>query len=155
MAESLSFDTGLKEYDINGVATVRFNPSDANFVERLYSAFTELDKRQDEFEQRVKEIGDDGEKMFAYARERDTEMRETIDDVFGQPGLSDLLFADMNCYALAPDGTPVWIGLFMAVVSVVDKAFRSGKAANDPRVLEYNKKHAELLEKYRAATTKH
>lgn len=155
MAESLSFDTGVKEYDINGVATVRFNPTDANFTDRLYQAFTDLKDRQEEFEQRVSEIGEDGEELFKYAHERDAEMREIIDTVFNQKGLADSLFENMNCYALSEDGTPVWIGLFMSVVNVVDVAMRKSRSANDPRLREYDAKHAELLKKYREATTKH
>lgn len=154
MAEILSFDTGIKEYDINGVATVRFNPTDANFTDRLYKSFNDLKDRQDEFEQRVADIGDDGEEMFRYAHERDVEMREIIDTVFDCPGLADKLFENMNCYALADDGTPVWIGLFMSVVNVVDIAMRKSRKANDPRLREYDEKHAELLKKYREATTK-
>ena len=47
--KELNFDTGLVTYDLNGKAEVTFNPSDSNFVERLYSAFEDLDKKQGNF----------------------------------------------------------------------------------------------------------
>ncbi len=109
MAKKLSFDTGVVEYDINGTAKVRFNPTDATFVERLYNTFTELESKQEEFQARIDEIGDDGERMFAYAGERDREMRGLIDGLLGE-GTADALLPNMNCYALA-DGLPVWINL--------------------------------------------
>ena len=45
----LSFDTGIKTSEINGGKTVRFNPTDSFFVERLFDTFTDLDKKQEEY----------------------------------------------------------------------------------------------------------
>ena len=50
MAKALNFDTGVSEYDINGTAKVRFNPTDAEFVERLYNTFKTLEEQQDELQ---------------------------------------------------------------------------------------------------------
>ena len=152
MAKIISFGDGLVEYEINGAATVRFNPTDAAFTERLYRAFSDLDARQDEFQRTVEEIGDDGERMFAYAKERDAEMRGIIDGLLGD-GVSDALFGDMNCYALA-DGLPVWINLMFAVAGEVDSAYDDERSKADPRVREYKARHEELLKKYRKATSK-
>ena len=43
--KELNFDSGLVTYSLNGKCEVSFNPTDSNFVERLYSAFEELDKK--------------------------------------------------------------------------------------------------------------
>ena len=43
--KELSFDSGLVTYSLNNRCEVTFNPTDSNFVQRLYSAFEELDKR--------------------------------------------------------------------------------------------------------------
>ena len=146
-SKSLSFDTGVVEYEINGMATARFNPTDAAFAERLYDAFTELDARQDEFEKRVTEIGEDGEAMFAYAKERDEEMRGIIDGLLGE-GVADALFPDMNCYALA-DGLPVWINLMLAVADEVATAYEGERGKGDPRLKAYDGKYHDLLKKYK------
>ena len=146
-SKSLSFDTGVVEYEINGMATARFNPTDAAFAERLYDAFTELDARQDEFEKRVAEIGEDGEAMFAYAKERDEEMRGIIDGLLGE-GVADALFPDMNCYALA-DGLPVWINLMLAVADEVATAYEGERGKGDPRLKAYDGKYHDLLKKYK------
>lgn len=147
MAKSLSFDTGVVEYDVNGMAKVRFNPTDSAFVERLWKAVTDLEARQGEFQEKVDEIGGDGERMFAYAGERDAEMRGVIDGLLGE-GVSDALFPDMNCYALA-DGLPVWVNLMLAVAEEIDAAFAEQRKKGDPRAKAYNEKYADMMAKYK------
>lgn len=147
MAKTLNFDTGLVEYSINGAVTVRFNPADSKFTERLYETFTNLDARQDEFQKRVDEIGDDGDAMFAYANERDAEMRGCIDGLLGE-GVANALFPDMNCYALA-DGLPVWMNLMFALAEEVERAFTAQRKRSDPRLKAYNKKYSAMAAKYK------
>lgn len=147
MGKSLQFDTGLVEYDINGMATVRFNPTDADFVKRLYKTFTDLDARQEEFQAKVKEIGEDGDAMFAYADERDKEMRGIIDNLLGD-GVADALFPNMNCYALA-DGLPVWINLMFAIADEIQAAYDTQQKRSDPRIAGYNKKYGAMMKKYK------
>lgn len=149
MAKSLTFADSKREYDLNGKVTVRFNPTDADFMERLYRTFTDLDARQEEFQKHVEEIGDDGDKMFAYAKERDKEMRGKIDDLLGE-GVSDALFDHMNCYALA-DGLPVWMNLLFAIAEEIEKAYAVERKKADPRMRAYTKKYANIAKKYQTA----
>lgn len=147
MARELNFDTGVVEYGINGDVKVRFNPTDTAFVERLYRVFDDLAGKQDEFQARIDEIGDDGAAMFAYASERDREMRGLIDGLFGE-GVADALFADMNCYALA-DGLPVWVNLMFAVAEEIEAAYGAEQKRSDPRIRHYNKKYEAMRKKYK------
>ena len=48
--KQLQFSTGLEEYSLNGRVTVRFNPTDASFLERLAELFSRLDALQEEVE---------------------------------------------------------------------------------------------------------
>lgn len=147
MAKTLSFDTGLVEYEINGAATARFNPTDSNFVERLWKCFTDLESHQDEFQKKVDEIGEDGQRMFAYAKERDAEMRSIIDSLLGE-GVADALFPSMNCYALA-DGLPAWMNLMFSIADEIQSAYdKQGKRA-DPRINGYSKKYQSMMRKYK------
>lgn len=152
MSKALNFDTGIVDYEVNGTTHIRFNPTDIAFTERLYNAFMALDERQDEFERRVREIGEDKEEMFEYAKERDAEMREIIDGLFGK-GKSDGLFPNMNCYALA-DGMPMWINFLFAVAVEIRDSFTEEQRKADPRLRKFSDKNEELLAKYRKATTK-
>ena len=147
MAKTLTFETGVVEYDVNGMAKVRFNPTDSAFVERLYKAMTDLEARQGEFQEKVDDIGGDGGKMFAYASERDAEMRAIIDGLLGD-GVADALFPGMNCYALA-DGMPVWINLMLAIAEEVESAFSEQRKKGDPRARAYNQKYAAMMAKYK------
>ena len=40
--KQLQFSDGLEEYSLNGRVTVRFNPTDASFLERLAELFSLL-----------------------------------------------------------------------------------------------------------------
>ena len=151
MAKALSFDIGVVDYTVNDTAHIRFNPADIAFVERFYDAMMTLDGRQEEFQRRVDEIGDDSAEMFAYARERDGEIRELIDELF-EPGVSDALFPDINVYAMA-NGMPVWINFMFAIAEEVRDAFTEEQKKSDPRLKQFDSKHEELLRKYRKATS--
>lgn len=147
MAKILNFDTGIEEFVINDKATVYFNPTDVVFVEKLYDAFTGLESKQDEFQKRIEEIGSDGEQMFAYASERDHEMRSIIDDLLGD-GIADTLFPNMNCYALA-NGLPVWMNLMFAIAETIEAGFTSEQKKSDPRLKKFSKKYNGMITKYK------
>lgn len=152
MSKALNFDTGLIDYEVNGSAHIRFNPTDVSFVEKFYNTFDQLDDRQEEFQQRIEEVQGDKEQFFAYAHERDEEMRGMVDGLFGE-GVADAIFPDMSSYALA-DGMPLWINFFFAVAVEIRDAFDEEGRKADPRMRQFDAKHQELLAKYKKATTK-
>ena len=153
MAKALNFETGVVEYDINSTAKVRFNPTDAEFVERLYNTFKTLEDQQDELQKQIDEADGDGEKILSVAHARDAAMRKHIDNLFAQDGISNEIFSGMNCYALA-DGMPVWINLLFAVAEEIESAFSEQGKRHDPRMKKLSDKNTELLAKYKKATTK-
>ena len=134
----LNFDTGLVTYTLNGVCEVKFNPTDSEFVEKLFDAFDSLDKKQDAYKSEVERLADKRE-VFRVARERDREMREIIDGVFGKP-VCDKLFGSMNVYAIA-DGLPVWCNLMLAVMEEIDTSFAREQKRTNPRVAKYTAKY--------------
>ena len=137
-SESLSFDTGVVEYDVNGACKIRFNPTDVNFADRYVDAVKSLLDKQDSFA--------DGE-YFGRFIELDAEMRVIIDGLLGE-GVSDALFGDMNCYAFA-DGWPVWLNLFTALFDTISSAFEREFGRADARTKLYNEKCEKMLSKYR------
>lgn len=147
MAREITFDAGAREYAINGVA-VSFNPTDANFVERLYDTFTELEKSQAEIEKQVEEIGDDGKKMFALASAKDKQMRGYIDKLLGK-GMANKLFRDMNCYALGDvDKVPVWVNLMLAIaMECADEMTASNESLSESQQ-RFSAKYDALMKKY-------
>lgn len=77
----LNFESGLKEYTLNGKVTVYFNPTDTRFAERLYTVFEALDKKQEQYKREIEQVGDKKE-VFDIANARDAEMREMLNSIF-------------------------------------------------------------------------
>ena len=57
----LNFTHGVQEYTVHGVGgdvAICFNPTDGEFVQRLYHAFEVLDKKQDAYNEEIRKCGD-------------------------------------------------------------------------------------------------
>lgn len=135
---TLNFETGLAAFSVNGRAEITFNPTDSNFVERLFNAFDTLDKKQEAYKEEVAKVGDKKE-VFQIARRRDAEMRELIDGVFETPVCADI-FGGMNVYAMA-NGLPVWCNFLLAVMDEIDTTFAKEQKATNPRIAKYTAKY--------------
>ena len=136
--KKLNFDAGRVTYTINDSCEVSFNPTDTNFVERLFNAFDALDKKQDEYKKTIDELSDKRE-IFDFAKDRDEEMRKTIDGLFNKPVCDDL-FGDMNVYSLA-GGLPVWCNFLLAIVDEIDETYNREQKASNPRIAKYTEKY--------------
>lgn len=136
--KELNFDSGVVTYSLNGLCEVSFNPTDSNFAERIYSAFEELDKKQDGCKAQIESMTDKKE-IFEFAKERDAEMRGIIDSVFNAP-VSDAVFGEMNVYAVA-NGLPVWTNLFLAVMDEIDTTLSKEQKLTNPRISKYTAKY--------------
>lgn len=134
----LNFETGIVTFTVNGKCDVSFNPTDSAFVERLYAAFEELDRRQDEYKAQVEKAAGKKE-IFGLARERDKEIRDIIDGVFGRPVSADV-FGGMSTYAIA-NGFPVWCNFLLAVMDEIDTTFAREQKATNPRIQKYTSKY--------------
>ena len=137
---NLNIETGVKSYDLNGKVTVEFNPSDTTFVKHLYQTFTELEKKQHEYEVESKEIKeDDADGIFAFADKKDSEMKAAIDKFFGKE-VCKPLFGSMSVYSFNKDQIPVWMALFLAILDECDaKTTEIGK--NSDAINKYIKKY--------------
>ncbi len=134
----IKFDTGLVEYTFNGGATsVCFNPTDTNFIERIFNTFDQLDQKYESYLSRLKDV--DNRTAFETTNAMDHDMRGMIDDLFGKP-ICDDLFGNMNLYAAA-GGLPVWCNLFLAIIDEIDTAFAREKKATNPRIQKYTAKY--------------
>ena len=135
---ALNFETGVVSFSVNGKAEVSFNPTDSNFVERLFGTFDELDRKQDAYKEEVAKTGDK-RAVFEIARRMDGEMREMVDGIFQKPVCEDI-FGGMNVYALA-DGLPVWCNFLLAVMEQVNTTFAREQKATNPRIAKYTAKY--------------
>ena len=135
---TLNFETGVVTFNVNGKAEVSFNPTDSNFVERLFCTFEKLDKRQESHKEEISKVGNKRE-IFEITRRLDAEMREMIDGIFQQPVCGDI-FGGVNVYALA-DGLPLWCNFLLAVMDQIDTTFAQEQKAHSPRIAKYTAKY--------------
>lgn len=141
--KELNFDTGLITYTINKTCEVTFNPTDTNFIERLYTAFDNLDKKQETYKATIEKMKEENpSEIFSFARNLDTEMRQILDDLFEVP-VSEALFGSMNAYAMA-NGLPGWCNLLLTVMDEIDASYMKEQKAMNPRLAKYTAKYQKL-----------
>lgn len=135
--KEIKIDSGVQEYTLNEKCTVFFNPTDPVFAEKIYTAFEALQKKQEA--QTVDIENMNARETFDYLNGLDTEMRETIDGVFGQP-VCEALFGAMSVYASA-GGAPVWMNLMLAIIDEFDESIKREKAFHSEKLSKYTKKY--------------
>ena len=135
--KQLQFSDGLEEYSLNDRVTVRFNPTDASFLERLSELFSRLDALQEE----VSTLQDSTpeEEVFPLAKSLDARMRDLLDSFFGTP-VCEALFGSMNLFASA-GGLPVWANLLLALTEEVEAAMQGELSAREARIAKYTEKY--------------
>ncbi len=138
MGSSIRFGTGVAEYSLNDAVTVKLNPTDLAFAERIFETFDAMDAKQEEMNAAIRAETEPAG-MFRLAREMDAEMRAMLDGVFGTEVCAPL-FGAVSVYALA-DGLPLWVNLLLAVIDEMDLAFARERKAADPRVKKYTAKY--------------
>ena len=137
----LKFSDGLEEYRLNDRVTVRFNPTDVGFLEKLSHTFEQLDSLQDEVRKSRDSITDDRE-VFPIVRELDAKMRGVINELFGDDVCTPL-FGSVNLFA-SSGGLPLWANLMLAITDEVQSAMQGELAAREKRIAKY-------VEKYKAS----
>ena len=136
--KSLNFDSGIEEYDLDGKVTVRFNPTDVGFLEKLSDSFAALDLIQEEVRKSQEEITDDKD-IFNLAKNLDTKMRDIINALFGQDVCTPL-FGEMNLFASA-GGLPVWANLMLAIADEVESSMEGELKKREARIRKYTDKY--------------
>ena len=110
--KNISLETGKVEYLLGGKVSVRFNPTDLNYMERVYAAFDELSRIQTRFQTDLEALEEEKE-IFALAKETDGKIREVLNALF-EKEVCEPLFGNMNLFAYS-GGMPVWVNLMLAL----------------------------------------
>lgn len=135
--ENIVIETGEREYSLNDKCTVRFNPADPSFADRLYSAFDDLRAKQEAKDVDTKKLSN--REMFDYLGRLNTEMRETIDGIFGQP-ICAQLFGDISVYAIA-NGMPIWFNFVVAILDELEESVKREKVLYSEKLVKYTNKY--------------
>ena len=135
--KQLNFTTGLEEYRLNDRVTIRFNPTDAVFLEKLSGLYAKLDALQEEVSSLQDSTPED--EVFPLAKSLDARMRGLLDEFFGVP-VCEPLFGTMNLFASA-GGLPVWANLLLALTEEVESAMQGELSAREARIAKYTEKY--------------
>ena len=133
----IRFETGLKEFSINGTTKVLFCPTDMNFIEKVYKALDNMDAKQEQYRQRIDSVSD--EEVFDLAREMDSGARNEINAIFDSD-ICTPVFGNMSVLAVA-DGFPIWANFLLAIIDTLDGEFAAEKKKTNPRIAKYTAKY--------------
>mgnify|MGYP003301784218 CR=1 FL=1 len=122
--EQLIFDSGIKEFQINGKGILRFNPSDPNVYARFMDASEKIRAVERDMAERAKAItGNDtaaGEKALLLMREADQRIKAIMNEIFGHENDFDKLLENVNLMAVANNGERVITNLLAALQPIME-----------------------------------
>lgn len=142
--KKIAYSTGEKTFEVAG-GEISFNPADTKFAKKLYDCFDKLANMQKNGEEQNEEIMNDGEKLFELIEKREAEMRDCIEEVFGE-GSAEKIFPNIGLYAIA-DGLPVWTNFLLAIIDIVDASMTDEQKKATPRAEMLMKKYGKYIKK--------
>ena len=120
----ITFDTGIKEYEINNNGVLRFNPSDPNVYARFFDAAEQIQKIEQDLTEKgekLKNGEDNGEAAIRLMQEADKKVKDLLSQVFGPGNDFDKLLGGVNILAVAGNGERVVTNLMHALTPVIEK----------------------------------
>lgn len=119
--EKIQFDSGIKEYRINGAGVLRFNPGDPNVYARFLEAAQKIQDLEQALTQRAKALEgqDSGAQAVQLMADADKQMKDVLSWVFGGGNDFDKILGGVNLLAVAGNGERVVTNLFNALQPVL------------------------------------
>lgn len=124
MKDKITFDSGIKQYEINGHSILRFNPSDPNVYKRFKDLLSYITSLEKEIETRTKELKN-GLDYIDLLAEYDEKVKEKLKYVFGQENDFDTIFNSENIMALASNGEMIITNFLNGIRPIVEKGIKS------------------------------
>lgn len=114
--EKIQFDSGIREYRLNGAGVLRFNPGDPN----LYARFMEAVEEIKDMEKKLSaQAGDDGMTVLKLLQDADRQMKKSLSRVFGEGNDFDKILGGVNLLAIGANGERVITNLFAALQPIL------------------------------------
>lgn len=119
--EKISFDSGIKEYRINGAGILKFNPADPNLYARFLEAADKIEAVEETLVKQAKEQQgqDSGAEAVKLMAQADKQMKEILSWVFGENNCFDKILGGVNLLAVAGNGERVITNLLEALQPVL------------------------------------
>ena len=149
----LNIETGVKTYvlkpsdDETGEeeVSVRFNPTDTNFAQKIYNTFEELSSTEDEYQKKIEESTGTSD-IFTVSAELDQVMREKVNALFGKD-VCTAIAGETNMYAMA-GGMPIWANLVLAIFDEMEDTFSAEQKLHNQKMKKYTEKYSNKGSKY-------
>lgn len=130
--EILNFDSGIKEYQLTaGGELLRFNPSDPNVYARYMDAMDKIKAVEKKAAAKANTIdttkGEEktGEAMLRLMRDTDKQMKQILNDIFGQGNDFDKILCGVNLMAVASNGNRVVTNLIEALQPIMENGAKA------------------------------
>lgn len=127
--EQLIFDSGIKEYQINGKGVLRFNPSDPNVYARFMDLVPKIHAIEKEMNKKAAKINKDsgtaGEETLKIMRETDQRIKGVLNEIFGAENDFDKILESVNLMAVASNGQRVVSNLMDALQPIMEEGAKA------------------------------
>lgn len=119
--EKITFDSGVKEFKLNGAGVLRFNPGDPNVYARFVEAAQKIRDLEGELVAKAKDLEgqESGTAVLQLMQEADKQMKAVLGWVFGPGNDFDKLLGGVNLLAVAGNGERVVTNLFAALQPIL------------------------------------
>lgn len=128
--EQLIFDSGIKEFQVNGKGVLRFNPSDPNVYGRFMEAMDKIKEVEKKMTAKAKLVEkkqdqDTGEAVIRIMCETDSKMKAILNEIFGHENNFDQLLEGVNLMAVASNGKRVITNLLEVLQPIMEEGAKA------------------------------
>ena len=122
--EKITFDTGIKIYQINDSGVLKFNPSDPNLYKRFKDLRVEIEQIQKDYNEHSKKT-ENGEDAIDLLAEYDDRVKKSLSHVFGEENDFDRILGGANVMAVASNGELVITNFLDAMLPIVEEGVKT------------------------------
>ncbi len=109
--ENIVFDSGIREFQVNGNGVLRFNPGDLNVYTRFMESAQKIAEIEADMVAEGEKLTKDGDpdtaKMLQLLTDADKKVKEVLRYVFGEQNDFDQIMCGVNCLSPASNGERV------------------------------------------------
>lgn len=129
--EQLNFDSGVKEYKVNGNGILRFNPSDPNVYGRFLESMSKIKEVETSAAEEAKKINpqngaqEAGEAAIRIMCETDRKMKAILNEIFGHGNDFNEILDGVNLMAVAGNGNRVVNNVIDALQPILEEGIKA------------------------------
>lgn len=118
--ENIVFDSGIREFRINGAGILRFNPTDPNLYGRFLKATDKISALEKELAAKAAAISaEDGMAAVHLMQEADESIKDILTEVFGPENNFREILGSINLLAVGANGQRLLINLLDALSPIL------------------------------------